>query len=69
MHDGSAENFRTRTNLSCATSSSAAPTGTDTPDASSHGAFGDRLLVGRMEPLRGRDADGRMVREPRRGPP
>src|SRR5882724_6040323 len=29
---------------------------------------GGRLLAGRMEPLRGRDADGRIVPEPRRDP-
>ena len=43
---------------------------TDTPDAAAARSRGidDWPLTGRMEPLRGRDADGRMVREPRRDP-
>ncbi len=47
---------------------SAVPLGTDTPDARSEFDGGGRPLVGSREPLSGRDAAGRMVREPCRGP-
>jgi hypothetical protein len=53
-------------------SAAAVPTGTDTPAASlslSTSMPGGRLLAGRMGPLRGRGGGGRMVWEPRRGPP
>src|SRR5947207_8511999 len=52
-----------------APSAAAVPTGTDTPAASKHGCLCGRLFAGCMGPLRGRDADGRMVWEPRRAPP
>ncbi len=47
---------------------SAVPPGTDTPDARSEFGFGGRQLSGSIDPLCGRDAAGRMVQEPCRGP-
>jgi hypothetical protein len=45
------------------------PHGTDTPGASEYRGSGDRLVADRIGPLRGRDAAGRMVWEPRRERP
>lgn len=53
---------------SCAEGGVRRAAGPDTPDAEGALRSFGRRLAGGMEPLRDRGADGRMVREPRRGP-